>query len=345
MNKIKYICPICKKEFQDYQSNPKRIYCSIKCKNKVKKEAWWIKQNSINPGIKKGEKTRFRKKNIPWWIIKGLPNPSTLDEIKEKKSKSMIGKLAKEKNPNWKGGISKERDKLRFTQEYINWRKSILERDDYTCQICNNKGGYLHAHHILPVRNYKKYITDELNGITLCKKCHYRLNRKEIEYAKKFGWYDIYKREEPKIIDGGKFIDDRGSISFVNDFNFYESDIQRMYYINNLNKDTIRAFHSHIYEGKYVYVLYGSFKIIISPLIKLNDKYALDKENIKEYILSDEQPKILYIPPGYTNGFKALSDNNGIIFFSTSTLEESNGDDIRFDYKYFGEDIWKNKHR
>ena len=41
--------------------------------------------------------------------------------------------------------------------EFVNIRKSILERDDYTCQICKVRGSVkLHGHHIKSYKNHKK---------------------------------------------------------------------------------------------------------------------------------------------------------------------------------------------
>jgi len=51
----------------------------------------------------------------------------------------------------------------------------------------------------------------------------------------------------------------------------------------------------------------------------------------------------LCVPPGYANGFKTLEDNTIIMFYSTSTLEESKGDDYRFDWDKW--DIWQEDYR
>ena len=48
---------------------------------------------------------------------------------------------------------------------------------------------------------------------------------------------------EPKIIQGGKFSDQRGSISYVNDFNF--TDIERFYIISNSKENPVRAWQGH----------------------------------------------------------------------------------------------------
>ena len=69
----------------------------------------------------------------------------------------------------------------------------------------------------------------------------------------------------------------------------------------------------------------------------------LKTEEIQKFVLSEYDPKILYIPAGYANGFKTLTDNTQLIFFSTSTLEESKNDDIRFPFNKWN--IWEEDYR
>lgn len=75
----------------------------------------------------------------------------------------------------------KETNKERKTPEYINWRKKVFERDNYTCQICGQKGGELNAHHIKPFSKYKNKRIDINNGITLCQKCHKLIHKKKVD--------------------------------------------------------------------------------------------------------------------------------------------------------------------
>jgi dTDP-4-dehydrorhamnose 3,5-epimerase len=121
-----------------------------------------------------------------------------------------------------------------------------------------------------------------------------------------------------KLMNGGISVDDRGSVRFVNDFNF--ENVKRFYQVENHRQGFIRAWHGHKKEGKYVYVSSGT------ALIGIVD---METEEITKYILSSKQPKVLFIPPNHYNGFKNLEENTSIIFFSTTTLDESLGDDIR----------------
>ena len=99
-------------------------------------------------------------------------------------------------------------------------------------------------------------------------------------------------------------------------------------------KGFIRAWHGHLKEGKYVYVSSGT------ALVGIVD---MENEELSKFVLSSTNPKILWIPPGYYNGFKSLEDNTSILFFSTSTLDESLDDDIRKDFDHWN--IWEENYR
>lgn len=137
---------------------------------------------------------------------------------------------------------------------------------------------------------------------------------------------------ESKILQGGISVDDRGSVRYVNDFQFNQ--VKRFYHVENHRSGYIRAWHGHKKEGKYVYVVSGS------ALIGIVD---METENIEKFILSDKSPKILWIPPGKYNGFKSLEENTKILFFSTSTINESIDDDIRKPYDQWN--IWEEDFR
>jgi dTDP-4-dehydrorhamnose 3,5-epimerase-like enzyme len=138
--------------------------------------------------------------------------------------------------------------------------------------------------------------------------------------------------DDPKILNGGKAVDDRGSVSFVNDFNF--TGVKRFYQVENHEIGFIRAWHGHRHEGKYVYVASGA---------ALVGAVHLETEKLSKFVLSADTPKVLWVPPNHANGFMNLRDQTIVIFFSTATMEETKGDDIRFDYNKW--DIWQKDYR
>tara|TARA_R100000008_G_scaffold19759_1_gene10194 strand:+ start:163 stop:579 length:417 start_codon:yes stop_codon:yes gene_type:complete len=135
-----------------------------------------------------------------------------------------------------------------------------------------------------------------------------------------------------EIYDGNVFVDDRGKLRFVNDFDFKK--VKRFYQVENHRRGFIRAWHAHKKEAKYVYVARGSALVGV---------VNLETEKVEKTVLSADTPRVLYIPPNSANGFMNLEEETIIMFFSTSTLAESKGDDIRFAYDKW--DIWGDDYR
>jgi dTDP-4-dehydrorhamnose 3,5-epimerase len=135
----------------------------------------------------------------------------------------------------------------------------------------------------------------------------------------------------PKMLQGVISIDDRGEVGFVNDFDFKE--VKRFYVVRNHRQGFIRAWHAHRRESKYVTVVQGA---AIIGAVKIDDWVNPSKDlNINRYIISAEKPAVVFIPNGYANGFMNLTADTKLIFFSTSTFEESQDDDIRYDAYYW----------
>ena len=77
-----------------------------------------------------------------------------------------------EKGNNWQGGKTPLAKLIRSQAEYKNWRKQVYERDNYTCQICRERGGKLNADHIKSFAYYIELRYEITNGRTLCEPCH-----------------------------------------------------------------------------------------------------------------------------------------------------------------------------
>jgi len=55
---------------------------------------------------------------------------------------------------NWQGGKTPKHKAFRRSNEYMQWRKHVFNRDDYTCQACGKRGVKLQADHELSFAEY-----------------------------------------------------------------------------------------------------------------------------------------------------------------------------------------------
>ena len=144
---------------------------------------------------------------------------------------------------------------------------------------------------------------------------------------------------QPVLYTGDLVADDRGEVGFVNDFDF--SGVKRFYTVRNHRPQFVRAWHAHRREAKYVTVMEGA---AIVGAVKIDDWDNPSRDlPVSRYVLSAKRPQVVYIPAGYANGFMSLAEGTRMAFFSTSSLSESRGDDVRYDARYW--DIWNIEER
>ena len=81
-------------------------------------------------------------------------------------------------------GKSKERTKFNASKKWKAVRTEAFVRDDYTCQICGNRGVELNGHHVKLYKDFEKGRLDIDNIVTLCVECHMKLHH-NIEFKNK----------------------------------------------------------------------------------------------------------------------------------------------------------------
>ena len=105
-------------------------------------------------GLKTRKKGGSKKGQIPWNTGKKRPE------------------ISGELHHNWKGGITAknklEREKFRLTIQPL-----VFKRDNYTCQFCEQYGGYLQVDHLKSWADYPELRFSLNNCQTLCMACHY----------------------------------------------------------------------------------------------------------------------------------------------------------------------------
>jgi dTDP-4-dehydrorhamnose 3,5-epimerase-like enzyme len=129
-----------------------------------------------------------------------------------------------------------------------------------------------------------------------------------------------------KRIEGGLFLDDRGTISFANAL---PMEVKRLYVVQNHKSHFVRAWHYHEHESKCFTVISGAALI---GVVDVEGGYT------RKFFLSEHYPAIIFVPPGLANGTMNLSTRTKILILSNKTLEESKDDDQRFPFDRW--DIW-----
>lgn len=128
------------------------------------------------PALKGIPKSEEHKKKIGLANAKALKGKKLTYEHKRNISLSKLGKarlnIRGEKSTLWKGGLSTKNQMIRSSLEYRQWRTSVFERDNYTCQECKKRGIKLNADHMKAFAHYPELRFDITNGRTLCVDCH-----------------------------------------------------------------------------------------------------------------------------------------------------------------------------
>ena len=187
-------CQTCGKDFEKKYGVSKKKwetmkYCSNPCINKGRVSKFKgmtnrltleqklhlskvLKGRTTNTGrthFKKGTTiglaTQFKKGDTSYW--KGKKNPH----------------FAGSNNPRWKGGVTPEHKKIRWSQKYKKFRDEIFKRDNYTCQKCGRKRKVgdrviLNAHHKKSFADYPELRFVKSNVKTLCEECHNKIRLK-----------------------------------------------------------------------------------------------------------------------------------------------------------------------
>lgn len=152
----------------------RRKYCSEKCQKVCRRNSIEVKCKHcdklfmVQPHRFESGRGKFCSKECQY--THGFD-----DIVKLKMSLQRKGKPTNrtgEKCHFWKGGVCAENKKIRMSLQSRMWREKIFERDNYTCQMCNVRGGTLQADHIKPFSLFPELRFDLSNGRTLCVECH-----------------------------------------------------------------------------------------------------------------------------------------------------------------------------
>lgn len=132
------------------------------------------------------------------------------------------------------------------------------------------------------------------------------------------------------LITGCKHEDERGIITYNNDFN--ASEIKRIYTIENHSTDFVRGWQGHKIERRWFACMQGSFDISV---IEVDDFARPSKDlKIKKYTLTDEILTYLHVPAGCITAIQSRFAGSKLLVLADYMLGEI-ADEYRYPPDYF----------
>lgn len=116
---------------------------------------YWIRKHGIET------RTTSQSRTVKHWGASGPKNP-------------MYGRVG-DGNPNWKGGVAPERQKVYSRHEWKVIKRAVFERDRHCCRRCGcAPSGHKNkqTHHIRGWARYPLLRLQMDNIITVCAPCH-----------------------------------------------------------------------------------------------------------------------------------------------------------------------------
>ena len=137
--------------------------------------------------------------------------------------------------------------------------------------------------------------------------------------------------DDLEIINGGSYADERGTITFINDFDMQL--VKRFYRIKHHDTSIVRGWRGHKIEQRWFHVSTGTFQV---KLIKIDNWKNPGKDlKIEVMVLSADENAVLYIPAGYASAIQSIEVNSELIVFADYAIDHAKHDDYLFPIDYF----------
>jgi thymidylate synthase (FAD) len=149
--------------------------CSIEC---IKKWVYYygLKLNKRSPGTPN-----------PWNKGNGGYALNLSPESREARQQNAKKYTRRGADSNfWKGGVASDRTMVGAWTRQI--APQVHQKFNYICQSCGERGGQLHAHHLVPVFADELLAYEFDNLVSVCKPCHEQIHseHREAEFAQGF---------------------------------------------------------------------------------------------------------------------------------------------------------------
>lgn len=130
---------------------------------------------------------------------------------------------------------------------------------------------------------------------------------------------------EPYIISGNSYADERGILFYNNDLRLDE--VKRLYFIESVDLHTVRGWQGHKIEKRWFSAVVGSFEIEVISFENMEKGSAIEQK-----FELDSPAQVLHVPAGYLTAIRSREPNSRLLVFADYALKEIK-DEYRFPYK------------
>lgn len=201
----------------------------------------------------------------------------------------------------------------RRTPGYIDFIKTVLSRDNYTCQCCGKKSTEdLEVHHLNGYNWCVNERTDPNNGITLCEVCHKNFHSKYGSGNNTKEQFEEWFGKTIELFDDGVPITSARKIYCYEDNIVYEN-VNEFIESQNINKNSF----ANVYNAcNYVHSIINNedteyqVKTVYGKHVMWHDDYLkIDNNDLQ---------KLIYLKLSKGTGKAVICTTTNKIFFSTS---------------------------
>lgn len=134
----------------------------------------------------------------------------------------------------------------------------------------------------------------------------------------------------PKLLKGNSHEDSRGILFYNNDFD--AAHIKRIYVMENIGTDFVRAWRGHQMEQRWFSAINGVFEIQLIAI----DNWDRPSKKLERFtfVLNAEKLDVLHIPAGYVSSIQSIEEGSKLLVMADYLLGELN-DEYRFSVDYF----------
>ena len=182
--KLKLICGTCGNNYSRYRDREKKNnFCSRECFHNSRIGKPSTGRRSIKEKLLVS--CAYCSSPIERWRYQFKESVRHFCNLSCKGKFASLHKFA-EKASNWKGGTYSTIAQQLCNSRYRRIRASVIKLDSEKCQLCGSINK-LEVHHIIEKGKNPALIFDITNLITLCKKCHCRIQKCSEDYI---GFFD-----------------------------------------------------------------------------------------------------------------------------------------------------------